>query len=237
VQVTVKAHQWWWEFDYASSKVITANEMHIPVGVPVELSLKGPDPCTTANCYNNGVIHSFWIPELNGKKDVVPGRTQFLKLFADKPGTYLGQCAEYCGLSHADMRMRVIAQTPADFQAWEKSQLTALPQAQLEKGVQAEVWHCQNCHSFQPAKAGAVAPNLVKLADRTAFAGDIYRMNYENLWKWIYDAPGRKPLGPLVDSMPSFKKAGMSEADAQKIACFLLKNTATNPQPVPGCPS
>ncbi|HTL84029.1 MAG TPA: cytochrome c oxidase subunit II [Acidimicrobiia bacterium] len=240
IHITVKAHQWWWEFDYegqGKKNVVTANEMHIPVGVPVELSLKGPDPCTTANCYNNGVIHSFWIPELNGKKDVVPGRTQFLKLLAAKPGTYLGQCAEYCGLSHADMRMRVIAQSADDYAAWQRSQFDVKPQAELLKGVHAVDYKCGNCHSFEAGKAGAVAPNLTKLADRTAFAGDIYRMNYDNLWKWIYDAPGRKPLGPLVDSMPAFKDQGMTEAQAQEIACFLLKNTATNPQPVPGCPS
>ena len=106
VHVTVSARQWWWQFHYDdNSNVETANEMHIPVGVPVALTLKGPPPCTSAGCYANGVIHSFWVPELNGKKDVVPGRTQFLKLEADKPGTYDGQCAEYCGLAHADMRL------------------------------------------------------------------------------------------------------------------------------------
>ena len=83
----------------------------------------------------NGVIHSFWVPALNGKKDVVPGRTQFLKLEADKPGVYLGQCAEYCGLSHADMRMRVIAQTAADYQAWVQQQLAqTVAGATLEEG-------------------------------------------------------------------------------------------------------
>jgi cytochrome c oxidase subunit 2 len=245
VHVTVTARQWWWQFHYDSNSIETANEMHIPVGVPVELALQGPPACQGPNCYANGVLHSFWIPELNGKKDVVPGRTQFLKLLASKPGTYLGQCAEYCGLSHADMRMRVIAQTPADFEAWQRSQLIGKPAKDLLAGVQNDQWNCGSCHSFKPKVAGVLGPNLVKLADRTAFAGDIYRMNYDNLWKWIYDAPKQKPAGPLATSpdpdnpnwMPAFKDKGMTEEDAKQIACFLLKNTATNPQPVPGCPS
>src|SRR3954447_21397978 len=144
VNVTVSARQWWWQFTYtdaATGGIVTANEMHIPAGVPVSLTLEGPPACSPAPCYNNGVIHSFWIPALNGKKDVVPGRSQFLKLEADKPGVYLGQCAEYCGLSHADMRMRVIAQTPADYQAWVKSQLaTKTSEAALQKGVNSAAY-------------------------------------------------------------------------------------------------
>src|SRR5690349_905274 len=120
VNVTVSARQWWWQFTYTDKDngVVTANELHIPVNQPVYLSLQGPPKCTSPGCYNNGVIHSFWIPELNGKKDVVPGRTQFLTIEASRTGVFLGQCAEYCGLSHADMRMRVVAQTRADYDAW-----------------------------------------------------------------------------------------------------------------------
>ena len=124
MHVTVTGRQWWWQFTYTDpgNGVETANEMHIPVGQPVSLTLQAA-ACSPTPCYLNGVIHSFWVPALNGKKDVVPGRTQFLKLEADKPGTYLGQCAEYCGLSHANMRLRVIAETPADYKAWVQSQL------------------------------------------------------------------------------------------------------------------
>ena len=89
VHITVTARQWWWEYHYDDgSNIETANEMHIPAGVPVSLTLQGPPKCSGAGCYANGVIHSFWVPELNGKKDVVPGRTHFLKLQADEPGTY-----------------------------------------------------------------------------------------------------------------------------------------------------
>jgi len=238
VHVTVTARQWWWEFHYddPGNGVETANELHIPIGQPVALTLQGPPACSPAPCYLNGVIHSFWIPELNGKKDVVPGRKQYLNLEADKAGVYQGQCAEYCGLSHADMRMRVIAESPTDYQAWVQSQLAQKTStAALEVGVNNTTYGCASCHSFASGKPGVVAPNLTHLADRTAFAGDKYLMNFDNLWRWVYDAPSRKPMGKLYQHMPNFSALGMSQADAQKIACFLLTNTDTNPTPQPEC--
>jgi hypothetical protein len=134
------------------------------------------------------------------------------------------------------MRLRVIAQTPADYDAWVKSQLaTKTSEAALETGVNNTTYQCASCHSFKSGTAGAVAPNLAHLADRTAFAGDKYLLNYDNLWHWVYDAPGRKPMGKLVQHMPAFDQVGMSQAEAQKIACFLLTNTATNPNPPSEC--
>ena len=109
MHITVTGRQWFWEYEYTDDEFFTANEMHIPVGRPISMNVTAPA---------DGVIHSFWVPELNGKKDAVPGRNEFLKFEADEPGTYLGQCAEYCGLSHADMRLRVIAQTEDDYDAW-----------------------------------------------------------------------------------------------------------------------
>jgi cytochrome c oxidase subunit II len=238
VNVTVSARQWWWQFTYtdAGNGVVTANELHIPINTPVNLNLVGPPACSPTPCYANGVIHSFWVPALNGKKDVVPGRTAFLKLEADKPGTYLGQCAEYCGLSHADMRLRVFAQTRADYDAWVKSQIEQkVSEATLQRGVDNGSWACATCHSFKSKVPGAVAPNLTHLADRTTFAGAIYKMNFDNLWRWVYNAPSRKPMGDLQSHMPNFSAAGMSQQEAQKIACFLLTDTATNPNPPPEC--
>jgi cytochrome c oxidase subunit 2 len=229
VHVTVTARQWWWQFSYTDkgSEVETANELHIPAGQPVYLTLQTP-VCSPTPCYLSGVIHSFWIPELNGKKDVVPGRRQFLKIEADRPGTYLGQCAEYCGLSHADMRMRVVAQPPAEYRAWVKSQQAqTTAEAALLKGIDNSTWQCASCHAFKAGQPGAVGPNLVHLADRTAFAGDIYLTNYDNLWKWIHNAPSRKPMGNLYQHMPNFSAQNMSEAEAQKIACALLTDTST----------
>jgi cytochrome c oxidase subunit 2 len=238
LSVTVTARQWWWQYTYNDgTNIETANEMHIPAGVPVQLTLQGPPVCSGENCYDNGVIHSFWIPELNGKKDVAPGRIHSLTIEANEPGEFNGQCAEYCGLSHADMRARVIAHTPEGFREWQESQLDAEPAEQLREGVRDTEWAtpCSTCHSFEPKVAGSVGPNLAKLADRQRFAGYIYDTNFENLWKWVYDAPSRKPMGNLVQHMPSFKDEGMTEDQAKDIACFLLENTATQPNPQPEC--
>jgi cytochrome c oxidase subunit II len=250
VHVTVTARQWWWQFTYTDpgNGVETANELHIPVGADVALILQGPPPgsCPGPSCYQNGVIHSFWVPALNGKKDVVPGRHQSLKLKASKPGTYLGQCAEYCGLSHADMRLRVIAQPPAEYQAWVRSQLQPLPANVLASPSSAPdapsfdkyntAWTCLACHSDQPTTPGAVGPNLTHLADRTKFAAEKYALTYENLRRWVFNAPSMKPmqenpkdpLHPKV-GMPNFSDVGMSQQQADEIARFLLCNTATDP--------
>ncbi len=183
-----------------------------------------------------GVIHSFWIPELNGKKDAVPGRDAFLQFEADEPGTYLGQCAEYCGLSHADMRMRVIAMTEDDYDDWvgrQKEPLDAEQQAFVDENLSAAEsgdWNCTNCHSFQPVSEIQTGPNLTHIGDRSTFAGGIYDTNAENLWKWVHNAPSRKPMGDLDEAqkMPNFSDAGMTEEQAQEIAEFLC-STATDP--------
>jgi cytochrome c oxidase subunit 2 len=131
------------------------------------------------------------------------------------------------------MRLRVIAQTKADYDAWVASQLVGKPKAELLKGVNSAQWGCASCHSFEPKVAGAVGPNLVHVADRQGFAGDMYKTNFENLWKWVYDAPARKPMGNLEQHMPSFKDAGMSQDEAKQIACFLLTQTKTGSTETP----
>jgi cytochrome c oxidase subunit 2 len=239
LHVTVSARQWWWQYTYTDpdNGIVTANEMHIPVDVPVALTLVGPPKCSGDGCYNNGVIHSFWVPELNGKKDVVPGRTQFLTIEASRPGTFLGQCAEYCGLSHANMRLRVIAQPMDQYKAWVQSQLDVKPKADLEKGVDAAKWGCNSCHSFEAKVAGAVAPNLTKLATRCMFAGDIFKTDQQNLENWIYNAPSLKPMGNLTQHMPNFSQQGMTKDEAASIAKFLLDNTNSGSVPPPECTS
>jgi cytochrome c oxidase subunit 2 len=158
-----------------------------------------------------------------------------LKLEADEPGTYRGQCAEYCGLSHADMRLRVIAQTPADYQKWMNDQLTAKAADVYKNGVQNAKWGCTSCHSFDPKVPGVVAPNLTHVGDRIGFAGDKYEMTFDNLWRWVYDAPGRKPMGKLTQRMPSFRDAGMNVDEAKAIAKFLLCDTPTTTPSAPEC--
>ncbi len=118
LQVKVTGHQWWWEYEYPEQKIITANELHIPAGKTVQLELTSAD-----------VIHNFWPPKLAGKVYAIPGRTNYMKINADKPGDYSGQCAEYCGLSHANMRLQVIAHTPEDFEDWVAGQQKDAPTA------------------------------------------------------------------------------------------------------------
>ncbi len=224
LQVTVEGKQWWWQFSYPDAKVVTADEMIIPTGRDVFVHLTACDGAGAAKTCN--VIHSFWVPELSGKKDVVPGQENTLTLNADKPGTYLGQCAEYCGLSHANMRFRVIAKSPADFQTWlsEQQQGPVNPLTDSdgkpagptqELLTNAKNFGCVNCHVFDDSSKASYGPNLTHLASRTTFASGSYPLNRSNLINWVKDAPSMIPMssqgcrlppsaGGICVGMPSF---------------------------------
>jgi cytochrome c oxidase subunit II len=227
VHVTVTGRQWFWEYHYDDEEFSTATEMHIPVDRPVALDITAPE---------DGVIHSFWIPQLNGKKDAVPGRNEPLTIEADEPGTYLGQCAEYCGLSHADMRMRVIAHTDEDYEAWvraQKEQLDSQQAAFVEETLNTQ-WGCIACHSFEPESSVRIGPNLTHVGDRTTFAGGIYETNADQLTEWVHNAPSRKPFGDYAQRMPNFSGRGMTTDEAREIAEFLC-NTATTRENTERC--
>ena len=192
INVHIIGHQWWWEFDYPDLGVVTANELHIPTGANVHVSLDSVD-----------VIHSFWAPELSHKMDVIPGQTNHLWFEVDRAGTYTGQCAEFCGLNHANMRIRVIADSPADFDTWVKDQQAAAyqpatPDEQkaldlITKGI------CSNCHTLGDNQAvNPIGPDLTHLASRTSFAGDMYDLNPENLRSWLTDPQAMKPGNDMV---------------------------------------
>ena len=185
-EVTVIGQQWWWEYRYdvdgdGEDDIVTANDLVIPAGEPVNLTITSRD-----------VIHSFWIPALNGKRDAVPGREHPLLLEADEPGVYRGQCTEFCGLSHAYMRMRVVALPPAEYEAWEAGQLegAAMPTGELAKaGMEQFRAQCSQCHLVSgpggnedlfngAALVSGAAPNLTHFASRGAFAGAIF-----DLWQ------------------------------------------------------
>lgn len=211
LEITVTGHQWWWEYEYPGLEVVTANEMHIPINRPVYLTLRSAD-----------VIHSFWVPKLAGKQDVVPGKDLFLTIEAERPGEYRGQCAEFCGLSHANMRLKVFAHTPEDFQAW-VADYKAIPPTPV--GLAAEGQRlfleglCAGCHTVAGTPAQAkVGPNLTGFANRSAFAGDMFENNSENLTRWLTDAPAIKP-GSL---MPSGKREmGLSDSDIIALVAYL----------------
>jgi cytochrome c oxidase subunit 2 len=185
MEVEVIGQQWWWAYEYdldedGEAEIVTANDLVIPAGEPVNLRITSRD-----------VIHSFWVPKLNGKKDAVPGRVHPLTIEADAPGTYVGQCTEYCGLSHAYMRVRVIALPRAEFDAWVEDQEADadMPtEAVAEAGAEVFRTTCSSCHLARGINddlnrgsadlISGAAPDLTHFATRGAFAGaifDLYR--------------------------------------------------------------
>jgi cytochrome c oxidase subunit 2 len=241
LNVEVLGHQWWWGFRYPDQKVDTANVMHIPVKTPVYVHLcsagsgyRGPSPnecqadLPVPSTLGGAVIHSFWVPELAGKQDVVPGRTNTLVLEADRPGTFSGQCAEFCGLSHAYMRFKVVAQSQSDFDQWLRDQQAeaAQPTGLAAQGAGIFAQTCTRCHTVNGLKdaqgnpvPGAIeGPNLTHLMSRDCFAGCIFPVNTENLTAWVSDAPARKP-GSLMPS--GLKDLGLNEQEVKAVVAYL----------------
>ncbi len=227
MEVTVIGQQWWWEYRYdvdgdGTDDIITANDLVIPAGVPVSLTITSRD-----------VIHSFWIPALNGKRDAVPNREHSLVLEADEPGVYRGQCTEFCGLSHGYMRMRAVALDEDDFAAWRANQLEGAQDptgALAEEGQEIFRTTCSQCHRVRgpggndeqfkgAALVSGAAPDLTHFASRGVFAGSVFdlwvdqddngevdldelgaanggRFNVADLQAWLHDPPGQKPMYP-----------------------------------------
>ncbi len=196
INVHVIGHRWWWEFDYTDLGIKTANELHIPEGGIVQLTLDSVD-----------VIHSFWIPQLSGKTDVIPGQTNHMWITADRTGTFIGQCAEFCGLEHAMMRVHTVVDSPDDFSAWVANQqkAAAVPQTQDEQaGYTLVTTVCATCHSLNPDDPEPrVGPNLAHLFSRTTFAGAVYDLNQENLQSWLEDTQTMKPGNDMDLKMSS----------------------------------
>ena len=212
LSIDVRGHQWWWEFVYQSddpSKIFsTANEIHIPVGKPVRFTLNGED-----------VIHTFWIPSLGGKIQLIPGQTNVTWLEADRTGVYRGQCSQFCGKQHAHMILSVFADAPDAFEAWRADQLRAAPQPAADDarlGEQRFVGRCGACHTVRGTLAnGRVGPDLTHLMSRTTIAGGELPNNPGFLSGWIADPQGLKP-GSL---MPNPELSG---PDLASIRSFLV---------------
>jgi cytochrome c oxidase subunit II len=205
--VTVVARQFWWEFSYPDHGFKTANEMHIPTDTTVRLQLEGAAADQVTG--QAEVIHSFWVPRLAGTQDIVPGHINYLLLEAESPGVYLGQCKEYCGLSHANMRIRVIAHTPDDFEQWVQEQRApaasselAAEGAALFSGEAGDLSQpCAACHAVDSALDAqpAIAPNLAHFASRETFAGATFENTPANLRAWLADPPAVKPGATMPD--------------------------------------
>jgi len=190
LEIEVVAHQWWWEFRYGDQDhIVTANELHIPAGVPIRLSLKSTD-----------VIHSFWVPQLGGKRDVVPGQVNELTFEATVPGMYPGQCAEFCGLSHANMRFRVFVDTPEQFAEWEKAEsaapIAAASISDPAAAAGAQIFSnspCTTCHQIDGVSKGYIGPDLTHFGSRSTMAGAIEANSPANVAQWIINPGHVKP--------------------------------------------
>lgn len=230
--VNVTARQWWWEFEYPEYGIVTANELHIPTGKAIDISL-----------VSNDVVHSFWVPNLAGKMDVNPYRPEpkpdsvnRMWFQADKPGVYFGQCAEFCGVNHATMRFRVVAHDPDDFEAWlegrEISVATAsLPmtgpedyegQAELvATGRQLFANRCAGCHLIEgggfmelPNRSNYIGPNLTQIGSRLTIAAGTLENTPENLAAWLRNPSAIKP-GTAMSGLR------LSEDEIEALVAFL----------------
>lgn len=212
VDVEVTAQQWWWQVRYLDSDpsrtFITGNEIHIPIGLPVTLTLRSPD-----------VIHSFWAPDLNGKQDVIPGRDNMMTIQVDEPGVYRGQCAEYCGIQHAHMVFLVVAEEPEAFEAWRAAQLAPAAEPKTDEERQGhDVFlssACTMCHGIRGTQAaGRLAPDLTHLASRGTIAAGVLPYSRGSLAAWIADPQTIKP----GNHMPNVT---LSPGDLQSLLAYL----------------
>jgi cytochrome c oxidase subunit 2 len=201
LDVTVIGHQFWWEYRYPKLGVVTANELHVPVSDPAK-----PTP-TYLSMSSADTDHSFWVPRLAGKMDLIPNRLNTMWIDPQQAGLYLGQCAQYCGTQHAKMLLRVYAQSPEDFAAWIKQQQRPAEQNFSDNPAVAEgqtvFMHsaCINCHTVAGTVAtGRFGPDLTHLASRDTIASGPVQNTPANLRQWIADPNSMKP-GALMPSM------------------------------------
>jgi cytochrome c oxidase subunit II len=213
--VVVIGHQFWWEYRYPKLGIVTANELHIPVTDPAQ-----PAP-TYLTMTSADTDHSFWVPRLAGKMDLIPNKINVMWLDPSQPGLYLGQCAQYCGTQHAKMLLRVYAQTPADFGAWAAQQKRPARQDFSGNALAAEGEKvfmrnaCINCHTIAGTPAtGLFGPDLTHVASRDTLASGAFENTPANLRKWIDDPNSLKP-GCLMPSMH------LNDPDLDAITAYL----------------
>jgi cytochrome c oxidase subunit II len=211
LKIRVTGQRWWWLVEYpgapASQTVTTANEVHVPVGRDVSIELDSRD-----------VIHSLWVPELQGKRDLIPGHPSELHFVATRPGVYRGQCAEFCGLQHAHMGLLVVAEPPERFEAWLAAQRLPAPPAppELQRGQQVFLrGSCPVCHGVRGTTAsGQIAPDLTHVASRAMLGAATLPNTPEHLADWLRD-PQRIKLGTLMPPQP------LSAEDERELMAYL----------------
>ncbi|CAB5090924.1 cytochrome c oxidase subunit II [Burkholderia cenocepacia] len=211
--ITVTAQDWWWAVRYPDDAggpaFVTANEIHIPVGEPVAIELKSAD-----------VIHAFWVPQLAGKTQTIPGQTNRQWLQADRPGIYRGQCSQYCGAQHAHMAFEVVAEPPAAFQAWlaaqrQPARAPAAGASAERRGQRVFAARCAGCHAVRGTDAaGDAGPDLTHVGTRRLLAAGTLDNTPDNLRRWIAHAQQVKPQS----LMPSI---ALAPRDADDLAAYL----------------
>jgi cytochrome c oxidase subunit 2 len=209
--LVVTGHQWWWEVSYPRTHVITANEIHVPVGQKWLVRLQSAD-----------VIHDFWVPQLGQKMDAVPGRPTHLWIEPRRLGTYLGACSEFCGTQHAWMRLRVVVQSQNAFEAWQRQQqrIPATPEAGIvAQGAQLfQQKTCVNCHAIAGTEAqGNIGPDLTHLSSRQTLGAGILDNTRDNLANWL-DHP--QQIKPGIH-MPNLR---LSQTEVQALVAYLWRS-------------
>jgi len=210
LRIEVTGHQWWWEFRYPDLGIVTANEIHLQVGRAVVFDMTSAD-----------VIHAFWVPLLGGKRDLTPGHTTRILLTPSAEGRYYGQCAEFCGASHANMRLRVVVDDAAAFRTWAARERAPAPPP-LARSLEArgqEVFGrsaCIACHTLAgvPTAQGTIGPNLSHVGSRGTIGAGLLRNTADTMRLWIANAPALKP-GSLMPAMD------MPAEDLDAIVAFL----------------
>ena len=240
LEVNVRAHQWWWEIDYPGEDVVTSNEIHIPVGQWVNFTMHSDD-----------VIHSFWVPKLAGKLDIIPGDVRQLAMKADEAGFFFGQCAEFCGEAHAKMRFRVKAEEPEEFQNWLDSMRRPPVELVSDDAMAGQTLfaaNCSSCHATNTWQAPAArnertrlaglrtafignieesvvipAPNLTHFATRATLGAGLIELNSENLIKWIADPDDVKEGNRMKDLAAPYRNNSLSTDDVRQLSAYLLE--------------
>jgi cytochrome c oxidase subunit 2 len=212
LQVTVVGSQWWWEIRYPDLGIVTANELHVPVSDPAD-----PTP-TFLTLESADVIHSFWVPQLAGKLDLIPNKTNRLWIDPHTPGLYVGQCAEFCGVQHAGMLLRVFVHPKEEFAAWVAAQQAPAaddPAVRAGRDV-FQSTACINCHTVRGTPAnGIFGPDLTHLMSRSTLAAGVASMTPENLRAWVNDPAALKP-GALMPAMQ------LARPDLDQLVAYLL---------------
>ena len=189
MQVTAIGHQWWFEFKYPEQGIVSPNELHLVVNRPVNIALQSAD-----------VMHSFWVPKLAGKRDMIPNHTNYLWFTPQQTATYYAECGEFCGIAHADMSFRVVVDTPEQFAAWVRDQQQVAQPATAQQQAGAKVFAqmtCNQCHSVgsqqAPGMGGVLGPNLSHVGSRLTLAAGVLPNNADSLHQWLSDPERVKP--------------------------------------------